>query len=261
MAQAGGLSFSNDTASGAAQQGPAIGALFTAANACIRWYAHAKTICSPVEPSSQNAVKQQKKCLAGLGAADAMKVEGITPLARDFQTDVWIWDVFVCHAGVDKPFAVALSKRLPANLRCFVDEKSLIVGKHASMSMEDAIKSTQIAVVLLSRAFFSSEDPKKELQWILHNYMEGRTTLVPVFLGLTVEKCLELARETGQGLEKVCEVAGLRHMSERRTLDGRTVTREDTMHDIVDKVCALTGVYYPLLAHKVLFSSMRQILQ
>ena len=163
-------------------------------------------------------------------------------MSRDFQRENWTWDVFVCHAGPDKPFALALKKRLPAKLRCFVDEKSLLVGDHATLCMEDAVKSTQIAVVLLCRAFFSREDPRKELGWILEDWAEGRTMVVPVFLGISVKLCSQLARETAQGLEKVCEVTGLRHMCERGTLNGRTVNREETLHDIVYKVRALTGV-------------------
>ena len=171
------------------------------------------------------------------------QIDGITPMSRGFQRENWTWDVFVCHAGPDKLFALALSKRLPAELRCFVDEQSLLVGDHATVCMEDAVKTTQIAVVLLSHEFFCREDPQKELGWILGNWADGvRTTLMPVFLGVTVEKCSELAKANGQGLEKVCEVAGLRHMCKRRTADGRTVTREDTMNDIVYKVRALTGV-------------------
>lgn len=163
-------------------------------------------------------------------------------MSRAFQRETWTWDVFVCHAGPDKPFALALKKRLPAELRCFVDKNSLLVGDHAPLCMEDAVKSTQIAVVLLSRVFFCRVDPRKELGWILEDWADGRTTLMPVFLGVTVKQCSELAEKSGQGLEKVCEVNGPQHMCERRTVDGRTVNREETMHDIVYKVRALTGV-------------------
>ena len=163
-------------------------------------------------------------------------------MSRDFQRENWTWDVFVCHAGPDKPFALTLAKRLPAQLRCFVDEQSLLVGDHATLCMEDAVNTTQIAVVLLCRTFFSREDPQKELGWILENWAEGRTTVVPVFLGVTPKQCSELARGAGKGMEKVCELTGLRHMCERRTVDGRTVNREETLHDVVYKVRALTGV-------------------
>lgn len=184
----------------------------------------------------------QPHTFAAFNAGPPPSIQGISPMSRDFQRENWTWDVFVCHAGADKLFALALSKRLPAELRCFVDEKSLLVGDHATVCMKDAVKSTQIAVVLLSHALFSREDPQKELGWILDDWVDGRTTLLPVFLGVTVEKCSELASAFGQGFEKVCEVTGLRHMCERSTADGRTVTREATMHAIVHKVRALTGV-------------------
>ena len=180
--------------------------------------------------------------LAGIGAEGIPSIKGFTPMSREFQRDNWTWDVFVCHAGPDKPFALALAKRLPEELRCFVDKKSLLVGSHATLCMEDAVKSTQIAVVLLCRAFFSRKDPIKELRWILDYQAERRTTLLPVFLGVTVKQCSELARKAGRGLKKVCEVTGLRHMCERHTADGRTVTREETMNDLVYNLRALTGV-------------------
>lgn len=169
-------------------------------------------------------------------------MEGIQPMSRAFQIDSWPWDVFVCHAGPDKLFVLALKKRLPVQLRCFVDKESLLVGDHATECIEHACMKTQIAVVLLAHAFFHSEDAQTELQWILENCMDGRSTLVPVFLGVTADQCKTLAIEAGRGLEKVCEYTGLRHMCERRTVDGRPVTREDTMRDLVYRVRALTGV-------------------
>ena len=190
-------------------------------------------------------LRQGQRFLAWLGlkAGTALRMKGVTPMSRKFQLDNWPWDVFVCHAGPDKPFALALSKRLPAELRCFVDEQSLNAGDCAPECMEDACKKAQIAVVLLSRAFFSTEHPCQELRWILDNCADGRrTTPVPVFLGVTVEECSNLAKESGQGLEKVCEFTGIRHMWERSTVDGRAVTREDTMRLVVDNVRALTGV-------------------
>ena len=179
---------------------------------------------------------------AGLGPGGVPRKKGIRPSSREFQIDNWTWDVFVCHAGPDKPFALALDKRLPPDLRCFVDEESLLGGDHATACMENACKTAQIAVILLSGDFFIREDPRQELQWILENSKGGRTTVVPVFLGVTVKKCWKLARQYGQGLEEVCDFTGIRHMCEWRTLDGRAVTREDTMNKVVNHVRALTGV-------------------
>ena len=122
-------------------------------------------------------------------AQDVPTLKHIKPMARQLQKELYDWDVFVCHAGPDKPFALALSSRLPAELRRFVDEESLIPGDDAPAIMEFAVKSTQISVVLLSHEFFCREDPKMELRWILQNWSGGRTRVVPVFLGLTVEEC------------------------------------------------------------------------
>ena len=127
---------------------------------------------------------------------------------RSYQLKRWAWDVFVCHAGPDKVFALALKKRMPKGIRCFVDEMSLLPGSHAAHAMEDAVRSTQIAVVLLSQELFTREAPQQELRWILKYASSSRTNIVPVYLGLTHERCLQLAKAAS--LEAVCsEVAFL----------------------------------------------------
>ena len=76
----------------------------------------------------------------------------------------WIsghWDVFICHAGEDKQFGLCLHQRLLQHgLRSFLDKESLFVGTVVPQSLEYAVKSTQIAVVLLSEVFFLKKWPQ-----------------------------------------------------------------------------------------------------
>ena len=161
-------------------------------------------------------------------------------MTRQLQLEMWECDVFVCHSGPDKPFARALRRRMPQGLRCFVDEDSLIPGDPAPEVMKAAARKTQIAVVLLCGQFFCNEAPQEELRWILCDAKEGRTTLVPVFLGITIEECEGRAKE--KGLDAVCKITGLRHICERRMFTGRPLHREVTLWRIVSTVCGLTGV-------------------
>ena len=160
--------------------------------------------------------------------------------SRAFQLERWIWDVFVCHAGEDKPLARLLRKQMLAlGLRCFVDEDSLMSDDNPA-AMEAAVRSTQIAVVLLSEQFFIREAPQRELRWFVGGHTVGRNTMVPVFLGITVERCRELAEPAG--LTAVCEVSGVRHAGERKTLTGVPVRLEETLHRIIHVVRNITGV-------------------
>ena len=91
--------------------------------------------------------------------------------SRAFQRKHWNWDVFISHAGEDKAFGHSLYSRLKhVGLRCFLDEVSLQEGCDAPVAMEAAVRSTQIAVVLLSEEFFVKTWPQRELRW----FLEGR---------------------------------------------------------------------------------------
>lgn len=121
-----------------------------------------------------------------------------------------------------------------------MDEDDLHAGNDAPLAMEAAIQSTHIAVVLLSEQFFTRKAPQQELRWFLDGCSRSGNTLVPVFLGISVERCLELARPVG--CEAVCEFVGIRHARERQALTGVPVLLEVTMQRIIQTVRAITGV-------------------
>ena len=161
-------------------------------------------------------------------------------MTRKYQLERWHWDVFVCHAGPDKAFARLLGDKLRLlGLRCFVDEDSLPAGGKASEAMEAAARTTHIAVVLLCREFFVKKAPKQELRWFLHGCDQSRNQVVPVFLGITVERCEKLAAKVG--LEAVTGLTGVRHACERTRFTGRPVYEEETMYRIIQSVRDITG--------------------
>ena len=110
--------------------------------------------------------------------------------SRNFQLERWAWDVFICHAGEDKDFGRCLHWRLlRAGLRSFLDEASLRMGGNAPATMKAAVHKTQIAVVLLSEEFFRKSCPQQELGWFLESRKASRSTVLPVFFGVTVKRC------------------------------------------------------------------------
>ena len=54
-------------------------------------------------------------------------------------------------------------------------------------------------MVLLSNEVFRRKDPKREPGWILQDWSDGGSLVVPVTFGLTVKGCAELAKEAGLG--------------------------------------------------------------
>ena len=161
--------------------------------------------------------------------------------SRAYQLKRWGWDVFVGHAAEDRPFARLLCKQLLVlGLRCFADEDDLHVDDNAASAMEAAMRSTHVAVLLLSEQFFTRKAPLQELRWFLDGCSRDRNKLVPVFLGISVERCLELAKPVG--CEAVCDFAGVRHALERQALTGVPVLLEVTMQQIIKTVRDITGV-------------------
>ena len=166
---------------------------------------------------------------------------GPAMLSRAEQLQMWTSDAFICHAGEDKPFAMLLHDRLgKLGLRTFLDEASLEIGYSAAEALEAAVKATHVAVVLLCEEFFQKEWPRRELGWFLQRHLAGRSKLVPVFLGVTHERCKQLASTAG--LEAVCDVTGIRHAGERTRVMGRPVMHEATLDRIVQAVRDITGV-------------------
>ena len=159
--------------------------------------------------------------------------------SREVLPEHWSWDVFVCHAGEDKPFARELRKRLQEfDLTCFVDEDDLRVGDHAPLAMAAAVRTTHIAVILLCKEFFCKTAPQQELRDFLLGLGASRNHIVPVFMGISLEECEEMARRAG--LAEVCKITGVRHAHERRRwLMNWPLHKEKTLQRIVREVCRL----------------------
>ena len=104
---------------------------------------------------------------------------------RRYQLKLWAWDVFICHAGGERAFGMLLHQRLlRTGLRLLMH-----MNDHAPAELEAAIKSSHVAVVLLSVDFFRNVYPQQELSWFLEANTASRNTVVSVFMGITAERC------------------------------------------------------------------------
>ena len=104
------------------------------------------------------------------------------------------WDVIISHAGnsADKPFAHALVQLLGQTgwgLRIFLDSNSLLPGGAHGSVMLQAIESTEVAVLLLSKEYFKKVTAMSELTLLLERHALRNVQLLPVFLRMTLQEC------------------------------------------------------------------------
>jgi hypothetical protein len=113
---------------------------------------------------------------------------------QELVAKAYTWDVFISHAGrdADKRFALQLWDLLDKpgiGLRTFLDERSLRIGEDAGPQMTEAMKSSRVGLLLLSREFFQRDSTKEELGFLLKRAALQRIKLLPVFLRMTTEEC------------------------------------------------------------------------
>ncbi|KAK9829504.1 hypothetical protein WJX72_006246 [[Myrmecia] bisecta] len=90
--------------------------------------------------------------------------------------DTWRFDVFISHAGQDKPFARELRTDINSlGLRAFVDVKDLLPGDQAHEIMLGSANSAPVGLAVFSSEFFRRKWPMRELRILVE-----RKTLLPV---------------------------------------------------------------------------------
>ncbi len=139
----------------------------------------------PLRKGEQHSIQQQ------VGVSD-WKIAA----ERYAAPSAYSWDVFISHAGnkADKAFAWPLKQLLEGagwGLRIFLDDESLQTSTDPAQSMQAAMESTHIALLLFRKEFFEREATKGKLKVLLERHASHRVLLFPVFLRLTVEECAE----------------------------------------------------------------------
>jgi hypothetical protein len=101
------------------------------------------------------------------------------------------YDLFICHASEDKkafvePFVKALKKK---NLKVWYDRFELKLGDSLREKIDQGLANSKYGVVVLSKAFFSKEWPKAELDGLLSRQTsEGKKVILPIWHDVDAEE-------------------------------------------------------------------------
>jgi UDPglucose--hexose-1-phosphate uridylyltransferase len=100
------------------------------------------------------------------------------------------WDLFVCHASEDKDSIVRplVQKMQEKGLTVWYDELSLKLGDSLSRAINKGLSSSRYGLVILSPAFFSKEWPRRELDGLLTQEMQGRKIILPIWHNINFEE-------------------------------------------------------------------------
>ena len=111
--------------------------------------------------------------------------ELVAPLARRPQDDPKQWDIFLAHGSPDKPrvrILYQVLQTLAPHLRVFFDEVSIRPGQVWSRVIGEALKSSRLAVVVLSSRIKKSWYLETEVQEMIALTRKEKLVIVPLFL-------------------------------------------------------------------------------
>jgi len=93
------------------------------------------------------------------------------------------WDVFICHASVDKEgFVLPLAEALRARgISVWLDRWEIDLGHSVSGSISEGLTRSRFGIVVLSRAFFSRPWPQKELGALFAQETDGASHIIPIW--------------------------------------------------------------------------------
>jgi len=93
------------------------------------------------------------------------------------------WDLFVSHASEDKKaFVRPLVERLRLEgLTVWYDELTLTLGDSLRQKIDEGLAASRYGVVVLSKAFFAKDWPRKELDGLDALEVDGRKVILPIW--------------------------------------------------------------------------------
>ena len=104
------------------------------------------------------------------------------------------YDVFVSHATKDKTKYVdklveALKKE---NLTVFYDSDCISWGDHISQKVDEGLRSSKLAVVVISKNYFGRPWTEYELKTLLaRQNSEGRKIIMPILHGISKKQLVK----------------------------------------------------------------------
>ena len=109
------------------------------------------------------------------------------------QEDKAMYDVFISHASEDKAdFVNPLVEKLQdMGIRVWYDTLEMQWGKSLREQIDNGIKRSKFAIIVLSKNFFKKQWPKRELDGILAKESISGAAPLPIWYNLTQEEVYE----------------------------------------------------------------------
>lgn len=106
-----------------------------------------------------------------------------------------IYDVFISHASDDKKdFVDPLVEKLQdAGIRVWYDTLEMQWGKSLREQIDNGIKHSKFAIIVLSKHFFAKKWPQRELDGILAKETISGSRPLPIWYNITYEELVELS--------------------------------------------------------------------
>jgi hypothetical protein len=103
------------------------------------------------------------------------------------------WDVFISHASEDKDAAARpLANELTARgLRVWFDETTLEIGDSLQVKIDEGLSASRFGIVILSKAFFSKNWAKRELDGLVSREVSGGKVILPVWHNIGLQDVLK----------------------------------------------------------------------
>jgi hypothetical protein len=100
------------------------------------------------------------------------------------------WDIFVSHATEDKKEFVEplVAKLISMGLRVWYDSYTLTIGDSLSQSIEQGIKDSKYAVIVLSQSFFVKKWTRMELNAFFSLERNDENTILPIWHNIGVDE-------------------------------------------------------------------------
>ena len=107
----------------------------------------------------------------------------------------WEYDVFLCHAGDDKPYVEKVYQKMKERrLKAFYDKVCLKKGDKVQRTVAEAIIRSPFFVVVLSKDFLNMQYSEAEVKAALA-FPEENKTIIPVFYKITADESHDLTRK------------------------------------------------------------------
>lgn len=106
-----------------------------------------------------------------------------------------MYDVFISHASEDKPgFVTPLVEELQnAGIRVWYDSLELQWGKSLREQIDNGIKRSKFAILVLSKNFLAKKWPKRELDGILAKEEITGATPLPIWYDISYEEVFDFS--------------------------------------------------------------------